>query len=295
MGLPAPSDTPANAEPSAPGQTWWVSLTDTVVHRDDSLVTLDVRCTYAAGEQDEEETPAGFEVVVPLAGALVRRAGGVTSLVDATCGYVARPRTAHEIVHVTDGDRCIALAPTEVLADELCLDVRAASGSWVVPVDRACHRRLSQAFATAARRDELASGEAWLALLSGLAAAPGSQRNGRATQREAAVARVREAIVTAPGAAWTVRSLGSVAGYAPHHLSRVFRATTGMSLSDYRDRVRLGRAMALLKDGMPISEVAADLGYVDHAHLTRRASQVLGVLPSAFRSPDRAPMSKRLA
>jgi AraC-like DNA-binding protein len=270
-----------------------VSLTDTVVYRDDSLVTLDVRCTCAAGENDEEETPAGFEVVIPLAGALVRRAGAVTSPVDAAWGYVARPRTPHEIVHVTDGDRCIALAATEVLADELCLDIRAASTSWVVPVDRSCHRRLSHALATAARRDELASSEAWLAVLAGLAAAPRSQRNSRGAQREAAVARVREAIVTSPGTAWTVRSLGSVAGYAPHHLSRVFRATTGMSLSDYRDRVRLGRAMALLQDGMPVADVAADLGYFDHAHLTRRASRVLGVLPSAFRSPDRAPMSKR--
>jgi AraC-like DNA-binding protein len=270
-----------------------VSLTDTVLHRDDSLVTLDIRCTSAAGDHDEEETPPGFEVVIPLAGALVRRAGAVTSLVDAACGYVARPRTSHEIVHVSEGDRCVALAPTEVLADELSLDVRAGPASWVVPVDRGCHRRLSWAFATAARRDALASGEAWLAVLSGLAAAPRSQRGTGAAQREAAVMRVREAIVATPGAAWTVRSLGSVAGYAPHHLSRVFRATTGMTLSDYRDRVRLGRGMALLRDGMPVAEVAADLGYFDHAHLTRRATQVLGVPPSAFRSPDRAPMSKR--
>jgi AraC-like DNA-binding protein len=270
-----------------------VSLTDTVVHRDDSLVTLDVRCTCAAGEHDEEETPPGFEVVLPLAGALVRRAGAMTSLVDAAWGYLAQPSTAHEIVHVSDGDRCVALAPTQVLADELGLDARAASASWVVPVDRSCHRRLSRAFATTARRDELASGEAWLSVLSGLAAAPRSERSSRAAQHEAAVARVREAIVTAPGAAWTVRSLGSVAGYAPHHLSRVFRSTTGMTLSAYRDRVRLGRAMALLQEGMPVADVAADLGYVDHAHLTRRATQLLGMPPSAFRSPDRAPMSKR--
>jgi AraC-like DNA-binding protein len=99
--------------------------------------------------------------------------------------------------------------------------------------------------------------------------------------------------VTDPGAAWTMRSLGSVAGYAPHHLSRVFRSTTGMTLSAYRDRVRLGRAITLLQDGMRVADVAADLGYVDHAHLTRRATHLLGVAPSAFRSAARAPMSKR--
>lgn len=275
------------------GRLWAVSLTDTVVHGDDSLVALDVRCTCGAGGHDEEETPPWFEVVLPLAGALVRRAGAVTSPVDAAWGYITQPGTSHEIVHVSDGDRCVALAPTEVLADELGVDARAASRSWVVPVDRSCHRRLSRAFATTARRDELASGEAWLSVLSGLAAAPQSSRSNRAAQHEAAVARVREAIVTTPGAAWTVRSLGSVAGYAPHHLSRVFRSTTGMTLSAYRDRVRLGRAMALLQDGMPVADVAADLGYFDHAHLTRRATQLLGVAPSALRSPDRVPMSKR--
>jgi hypothetical protein len=106
-----------------------MSLTETVVHRDDSLVALDVRCTCAAGEHDEEETPPGLEVVLPLAGALVRRAGAMTSLVDAAWAYLAQPSTPHEIVHVSDGDRCVALAPTEVLADELSLDVRAASRS----------------------------------------------------------------------------------------------------------------------------------------------------------------------
>jgi AraC-like DNA-binding protein len=58
-------------------------------------------------------------------------------------------------------------------------------------------------------------------------------------------------------------------------------------LSGYRDRVRLGRALALLRDGMAIGEVAVDLGYYDHAHLTRRVTQLLGVPPSALRSSRR--------
>jgi len=262
-----------------------MTLTSVLLHHDDSLTALDVRCTCSAGQHDEEVT-AELEVVIPLTGALMRRAHGGSSLVDAAFGYVAPAAATQEITHLSDGDRCVAVAPAEVLVDELGLDADAAS--WTVPVDRALQRHLSRAMTTAPEGDQLAAGEAWLRVVSGLGVRSASgERRGGAAQREAAVARVREAIVAAPGAPWTVRALGAVGGYAPHHLSRVFKAATGMSLSGYRDRVRLGRALALLRDGMAIGEVAVDLGYYDHAHLTRRVTQLLGVRPSALRSSRR--------
>jgi AraC-like DNA-binding protein len=97
-----------------------------------------------------------------------------------------------------------------------------------------------------------------------------------------AVRRAREAILDDPGAVWTVPTLAAIAGYAPHHLSRVFRSTTGMTVSEYRERVRLGCAIAMLRDGNPVVDVASHLGYCDQAHLARRASEVLGLPPSSL-------------
>jgi AraC-like DNA-binding protein len=268
-----------------------VVLTTTPLHQDDSLRVFDVRCSCSAGEHDEEMT-VGVEVVLPVAGAFIRRASGGTSFVDAASGYVARPHATHEITHLTDGDRCIALEPSLPLVEELGLDRR--NDSWVVHVDRRCQQRVAGALAAATSEDQLVCGEAWLDVVSALGLTPPPVlRPGRTAQHGAAVSRVREAIAADPGAAWTMRALGSVGGYAPHHLSRVFHASTGMTLSDYRERIRLGRAMAMLRDGMPVADVASTLGYFDHAHLARRAFRALGVRPSAFRSSRRAPMSKR--
>jgi hypothetical protein len=115
-------------------------------------------------------------------------------------------------------------------------------------------------------------------------------------------ARLRRSVARRPvraggGASVSARHGGGAARGCSHAGPRGDRGGSGRSLdhaiAGLRGRVRLGRGMALLRDGMPVAEVAADLGYFDHAHLTRRATQVLGVPPSAFRSPDRAPMSKR--
>ena len=266
-----------------------MTLSSTVLFRDGSLEASEVRCSCPAGRRDEELTPA-FEAVFSLAGAFERRAGEGRSLVDAAFGYVTRPGVAHEITHVTDGDRCLVVSPDAVLADELGLDHRPA---WVVPVDRALQRLLAHALSGSTSGDALVAGEAWLDVLARLGPPPTPPgTRGAAAQRTAAVARVREAIAVDPGARWETRTLGAVAGYAPQHLSRVFRATTGMTLGGYRDRIRLGRAVALVRDGMALADVAAALGFVDQAHLSRRAAQVLGAPPSAFRSPDRARMSK---
>jgi AraC-like DNA-binding protein len=259
-----------------------MTQTSTVLHSGGCLDVLDVRCGCASGHRDEEET-AGFELVVPLAGAFVRRSAQGEALVDSSFGYVAHAGGAQEITHVSDGDRCVALVPSPGVADAVGLGDGAASG--VVPIDRRRQRLVARALA-APPADPLAGEEAWLGVLSGLSAPAGSWRPSTRTQpaRRDAVRRVREAILDDPGAAWTVPALAEVAGYAPHHLSRVFRSVTGTTVSEYRERVRLGAAITLLRDGQPVADVAARLGYCDQAHLARRAGEVLGLAPSALRA-----------
>lgn len=201
-------------------------------------------------------------------------------LVDPAIGYVAGPATVQEIRHVSDGDRCIAVLPSERLADELGLD--AWTSRWHVPVTHDLHASLAAALATMEPGDMLRRSEAWIAVL--LAVRSGDDRTEVSMHRSSVVARVREVINAEPGHPWTVQSLASLVGYQQHHLSRVFKAVMGVGLSDYRDRVRLGCAMALLRDGMSVTDVAHSLGYCDSAHLARRAKGVLGVSPSRLRS-----------
>ena len=48
---------------------------------------------------------------------------------------------------------------------------------------------------------------------------------------------------------------------APRTLTRRFVAEMGFSFTEWRQRIRLLRAIALLADGMAVSAVALDLGY----------------------------------
>ena len=72
---------------------------------------------------------------------------------------------------------------------------------------------------------------------------------------------------------------------SPHHLSRVFAAETGETLSRYRNRLRARIALERLADGEPsLARIAADLGFADHAHLTRVVRAEAGAPPSRLRA-----------
>jgi AraC-like DNA-binding protein len=236
------------------------------LRRGDELTVLDVRCTCPARRVDEEDV-AGFEVVFPTSGFFRRRTRDGELDVDATTAYVGRPGVDHRIEHVTNGDRGIVVLVGEQLADELGLD-----GPEVRRRDRAHDRVVAGAAA--------ANEETWLAALAALT---GERARPVTGEHERAVALVREAIASAPAERWALRELASVAGYAPHHLSRVFRAVTGATVSAHRERVRLAHASELVAAGMPLADVAATCGYADHAHLTRATSRQLGIPPSQLR------------
>lgn len=60
------------------------------------------------------------------------------------------------------------------------------------------------------------------------------------------------------------------------YLSRLFRKETGVTLGDYLTQLRLSRAKALLREGRPIKEVAAQVGYVQYTHFLRVFKQKEG-------------------
>jgi AraC-like DNA-binding protein len=79
--------------------------------------------------------------------------------------------------------------------------------------------------------------------------------------------------------------LARVLGVSPFHLSRVFSAHAGMSLTRYGTRVRASRALARIGDGeRDLARLAADLGFADQAHLIRTAEAEFGRPPGALRA-----------
>jgi AraC-like DNA-binding protein len=84
--------------------------------------------------------------------------------------------------------------------------------------------------------------------------------------------------------------LARQAGCSPFHLSRTFRATTGVSLRRYTARLRARAAAERLAGrDWDLTRLALDLGYADHSHFTNAFRTEWGVPPSRFRAMRRAP------
>lgn len=124
--------------------------------------------------------------------------------------------------------------------------------------------------------------ESLLGLLS--AALPGDTPAPGAPIPAAIVAGARAAILADDPAAAALLPLAALLDVSPYTLSRAFTRELGISLTHYRNRVRVGRAMDRIEAGEPsLALLAADLGFADQAHLTRTIRRHLGHTPTALR------------
>ena len=83
-----------------------------------------------------------------------------------------------------------------------------------------------------------------------------------------------------------LESVARDAGTSLYHLCRVFREQTGLTMHAYRTRQHLGHALDRLVSGSStdLTELALDLGFSSHSHLSRTFQKQMGVPPSAIRS-----------
>lgn len=80
-----------------------------------------------------------------------------------------------------------------------------------------------------------------------------------------------------------VNDIADAAQQGWSHFPRLFRRSTGLSPHQYVIRVRLGRAIELMRSTrLPMAEVAVRCGFADQSHLCRWVRRVYGVTPSQF-------------
>ncbi|GAB4381221.1 MAG: hypothetical protein Kow00121_39200 [Elainellaceae cyanobacterium] len=73
-------------------------------------------------------------------------------------------------------------------------------------------------------------------------------------------------------------------GLSQYHFSRLFKQSMGISPHKYLNQQRIERAKALLKQkDVPISDIAAEVGFVDQSHFTRHFRQLTGITPQIYR------------
>jgi transcriptional regulator GlxA family with amidase domain len=98
---------------------------------------------------------------------------------------------------------------------------------------------------------------------------------------------LQQHLVGNPGSRETLGELARIAGMSERNLTRVFKRATGISIHDYRERLRVERARDLMRNPMmTLDAVAAACGFADGRQLRRVWAARFGAPPSASRVRD---------
>ena len=212
--------------------------------------------------------------------------------------YLSAPGLVERFAHpLPGGDTCTAITLEESLLASLAGGDPAGAHA-VLPMDAASElvmRRL-----TAQARDGDPGGGlaehvvrfASAVLARRMPERVGSGSPATAAARRRAVSQAKAALAADP--ALRLITLGRVTGCSPHHLSRVFTQVTGLTVSQHRNRLRVSRALERVAEGeRDLAGLAGELGFADHAHLTRTVRAATGRTPSSLRAAFRDAGSRR--
>jgi AraC-like DNA-binding protein len=235
-----------------------------------------------AGEQT-----GGHAVVFVRRGCFLRSADGVETLLDPTTAYCMNPGEEQRYDHPHDhGDDCtsLALAPDLVASlwgGEEALPTVAVGTSPKIDLE---HRLLLSAAHRGEDQHEILERAILLAAQLLAQADPRRAAAGRpATRARRALADGAREILAA-SSEHSLPYLARELAVSPHHLSRVFAAATGHTISRHRMRLRARSALEQLAGGeRDLARLAADLGFADQSHLCRVVRSETGRTPAALR------------
>jgi AraC-like DNA-binding protein len=91
-----------------------------------------------------------------------------------------------------------------------------------------------------------------------------------------------EALLEQPGASFALEEWAARTGASPRTLARLFQQELSMTFGQWRQRVRLAHAAALVSTGEPLAAVAEKLGYESASAFSAMFKRVLGRSPREF-------------
>ncbi|MGK4591738.1 helix-turn-helix domain-containing protein [Amycolatopsis sp. w19] len=262
-----------------------------------SFLGLAARPEFAIADVDCRDDHRGWSaewpredvrLVLVRRGGFRRRVRGVHVDLDRTVGYLGMPGDEEYFAHPAGGDRCTSISLTPAFWRAMAGDApRLERTSLYVDggLDLA-HRRLLAA--SRAADTDYAATEGLISLVTEavrqVVATTVPESDPAGTGDRTLVARARSLIGDGHPAAEGLVPLATLLGVSPYRLSRAFTRELGVSLTRYRNRVRVARALDRLEAGEPsLATLAADLRFADQAHLCRTMREHLGHTPTALR------------
>jgi AraC family transcriptional regulator len=274
-----------------------------------ALVSItDVRCRPSTPRPCGEEQAAAHEVVFPRAGVFVKHVGGRQAVAAPGQVLFFNAGEPYRVSHpVPGGDDCTCFVfSEETLLEVLCLyepKVRErperpfplahgpAELKTVIRQQR-LRRRLGDPSACELEIEESALQllhEIAAGVYRGRGAAPRRHRQDTLRLRRQWVESVKLLLAERPAANLSLAEIARAVHCSPFHLARLFRASVGSSIHQYRLRLRLALALERLADGPAnLTDLALDLGFSSHSHFTAAFRRSFGTSPSAFRRAGHA-------
>ena len=99
---------------------------------------------------------------------------------------------------------------------------------------------------------------------------------------EAALQKSRDFLQANPVVDVSLRELASLSGLSPYYFVRAFRSQYGLPPHEFQLQQRIQLARRLLASGMSIAEVAAEAGFADQSHFTRKFKTLVGATPGQY-------------
>lgn len=96
------------------------------------------------------------------------------------------------------------------------------------------------------------------------------------------VALMKERLAADLTAPLSLSELAADVGLSAFHAARLFTQATRMPPHAWRNQLRLQRALAPLRDGATVADVAAACGFTDQSHFTRHFRRMFGVPPGRW-------------
>jgi AraC-like DNA-binding protein len=261
-------------------------LTKRVLAVAEGITVEDVHCTSGRSSWTALEPTNNYGVVFVRRGCFRRRVEGFESFLDPVSIYFDEPGHEQQIAHPRDGgDECtqIVLGETAVasLWGELTLPSEPIFTSAAADL---AHRQLVTSLRTGDTFEVVERvGQLLAALREYGTRVRHRGRPTTAAARRRIVDDAREAIAIQPTIG--LFELSRVVAVSPHHLSRIFRAETGETISRYRNRARVRIALERFAGReRNLARLAGELGFADQAHLSRVVRREVGATPSALRS-----------
>ncbi|MBE3025398.1 helix-turn-helix domain-containing protein [Janthinobacterium sp. GW458P] len=91
-----------------------------------------------------------------------------------------------------------------------------------------------------------------------------------------------DSLIDKPGSNQTLEHWAQLVGASERTLARLFERELGMSFGQWRQQVRLAHAAPMIARGVPLSQVAEELGYASQSAFSAMFKKTFGSSPSAF-------------